>query len=123
MSSISNIYASVHNDQFMGQFYWDVEGLTNFVSTLFAAPQGSLARQVADDWAELLVTLNVSKLYNTPDYLDYDNNEINQVMTKKQMINEIASHVNGNPNQMTNAINRAVVEHTKESLPLMHFQF
>lgn len=55
------------NTEFIGQFSWDVDGLVKFVSHLYKAPQGSLARQVADDWSKLLVTINVSKLYNTPE--------------------------------------------------------
>ena len=51
----------------MLDFYWDKEALTEFVGELFEAPKGSLAREVADDWAELACEVNVNKLYNTPE--------------------------------------------------------
>lgn len=50
------------------QFEFDNDSLMeHIISPVMNAPDGTLAHAVRDDWAEIAVTINSNKLYETPD--------------------------------------------------------
>ena len=48
-----------------GEFTMDNGALTDFIGSIMNAPEGTLAHQVRDDWAEIAVSVNVDKLYES----------------------------------------------------------
>lgn len=48
-----------------GDYTLDNSGFNEFISGVMNAPEGTLAHQVRNDWAELAVTINVDKLYES----------------------------------------------------------
>lgn len=48
-----------------GEYTLDNQGFNEFISGVMNAPEGTLAYQVRNDWAELAVTINVDKLYES----------------------------------------------------------
>lgn len=48
-----------------GEFTMDNGDLTDFIGSIMNAPEGTLAHQVRDDWAEIAVSINVDKLYES----------------------------------------------------------
>jgi len=48
-----------------GEYTLDNQGFNEFISGVMNAPEGTLAYQVRNDWAELAVTMNVDKLYES----------------------------------------------------------
>lgn len=48
-----------------GEFTMDNSNLTDFIGSIMNAPEGTLAHQVRDDWAEIAVSINVDKLYES----------------------------------------------------------
>ena len=48
-----------------GEFTMDNSDLTGFIGSIMNAPEGTLAHQVRDDWAEIAVSVNVDKLYES----------------------------------------------------------
>ena len=48
-----------------GEYTLDNQGFNEFIGGVMNAPEGTLAHQVRNDWAELAVTINVDKLYES----------------------------------------------------------
>lgn len=48
-----------------GEFTWDNQGINEFIGSIMNAPEGTLAHQVRNDWAEIAVSVNVDKLYES----------------------------------------------------------
>ena len=48
-----------------GEFTMDNSDLMDFIGSVMNAPEGTLAHQVRDDWAEIAVSVNVDKLYES----------------------------------------------------------
>ena len=48
-----------------GEYTLDNQGFNEFISGGMTASEGTLAHQIRNDWAELAVTINVDKLYES----------------------------------------------------------
>ena len=48
-----------------GEYTLDNQGFNEFINGVMNAPEGTLAHQVRNDWAELAVTINVDNLYES----------------------------------------------------------
>ena len=48
-----------------GEMVWENEGVNEFIAGVMNAPEGTLAHQVRDDWAEVAVSINADKLYES----------------------------------------------------------
>ena len=48
-----------------GEYSMDGDALTEFIGGVMNAPEGTLAHQVRNDWAEVAVSINADKLYES----------------------------------------------------------